>query len=295
MQKVTKQKEKILRLTLFYSKDFNMKFILILIFTSSVIFAQDGIVKTYYPNGNLQSEINYAADVREGLAKFYYENGKIKEERTYVNGRVEGLVKIYNPNDKLRETFVIEDGKRNGPVSVYDSNGVYISDLNYVDGKLVVEDKYKSYVFNSSKTINTNNTSKESASEDKQNNIKEQSVSTFLPPEVEEKITEDDPAYYLSVEVMPEPVGGMKWIYKKLTYPEKAKSENIEGTVLLNAFINRNGDVEKVEVVKSLGYGCDEAAKIAVLYTKFKPGLLRGKPVNVQMSIPIEFKLNDNR
>ena len=48
----------------------------------------------------------------------------------------------------------------------------------------------------------------------------------------------------------------------------------------------------KLTVLKGIGAGCDEAALNAVLKTKFKPGKQRGKPVNVQVSIPVIFKLN---
>nr|HPN38001.1 energy transducer TonB [Melioribacteraceae bacterium] len=55
---------------------------------------------------------------------------------------------------------------------------------------------------------------------------------------------------------------------------------------------NENGDVAKVELIKGIGAGCDEAAMDAVKQTKFKPGKQRGKSVKVQVAIPILFKLN---
>ncbi len=115
-----------------------------------------------------------------------------------------------------------------------------------------------------------------------------------LPPAVDDKIMEDDPAYYLSVEIMPEPVGGTNAIQRKVRYPEQAREDGIEGTVKVKAFIDKFGEVTKAEVVDSLGYGCDEAARIAVFYTKFKPGLQRGKPVRVQMTIPVNFTMTKN-
>ncbi len=94
---------------------------------------------------------------------------------------------------------------------------------------------------------------------------------------------------------MPEPVGGMKKIMNKLVYPEKAKEDGIQGTVKVLAFIDEDGEVTHAEVVQGIGHGCDQSAKIAVFYTKFKPGLLKGKPVNVQMVIPVEFKLKEKK
>ena len=68
-----------------------MKTILILIniiLLSLSAFSQDGLVKDYYEDGKLKSEINFNNGVREGEAKFYWENGNLKEIRNYVNGRV---------------------------------------------------------------------------------------------------------------------------------------------------------------------------------------------------------------
>ncbi|KAA0242620.1 MAG: TonB family protein [Chlorobiota bacterium] len=82
--------------------------------------------------------------------------------------------------------------------------------------------------------------------------------------EVEEKVVEKEeaPTYFVAVEEMPE-----------------------------LAFVNENGDVTKAQILKGIGAGCDEAARDAVLQTKFKPGKQRGVPVKVQVSIPIVFKL----
>jgi protein TonB len=113
--------------------------------------------------------------------------------------------------------------------------------------------------------------------------------------EVEEQIVEEPkeeaPQYFVAVEEMPEPVGGIQAIQSKIEYPEIAKRAGVEGKVYILAFVNENGDVTKAEVIKGLGAGCDEAALTAVKQTKFKPGKQRGVPVKVQVSIPIVFKL----
>jgi len=93
---------------------------------------------------------------------------------------------------------------------------------------------------------------------------------------------------------MPEPAGGMNTILNKLVYPESAKKDKIQGVVKIRAYIDQYGEVTHDEVVQGIGHGCDEAAKIAVYYTMFKPGLIKGKPVKVQMVIPVEFKLRND-
>ncbi|MGQ9643794.1 MAG: energy transducer TonB [Ignavibacterium sp.] len=97
--------------------------------------------------------------------------------------------------------------------------------------------------------------------------------------------------YYVAVDEMPEPIGGLYAIQSKIKYPEAAKNQGIEGKVFIQAFINESGNVDNAKVIKGIGGGCDEAALDAVMQTKFKPGIHNGKPVKVQVSIPIMFKL----
>jgi protein TonB len=111
------------------------------------------------------------------------------------------------------------------------------------------------------------------------------------PPPVEEKVVEEEPTYFVAVEEMPEPMGGIKAIQEKIVYPEIAKRAGVEGKVYVLAFVDESGTVTKAQIIKGIGAGCDEAALNAVLGTKFKPGKQRGKPVRVQVSIPIIFKL----
>jgi len=112
--------------------------------------------------------------------------------------------------------------------------------------------------------------------------------------EVEEKVVEEKneaPTYFVAVEEMPEPIGGIKAIQEKIIYPEIAKRAGVEGKVYVLAFVDENGTVTKAQIIKGIGAGCDEAALDAVRQTKFKPGKQRGVPVKVQVSIPIIFKL----
>ncbi len=110
------------------------------------------------------------------------------------------------------------------------------------------------------------------------------------PPPPKEDI-EEEPTYFVAVEEMPSPIGGIKAIQEKIVYPEIAKRAGVEGKVYILAFVNEQGEVTKAQVIKGIGAGCDEAALNAVLKTRFTPGKQRGKPVKVQVSIPIIFKL----
>jgi protein TonB len=101
-----------------------------------------------------------------------------------------------------------------------------------------------------------------------------------------------DEAYAAFAEVMPEPVGGIAGVFKKIVYPEIAKRTNIEGKVYLLIYVNENGGVDDVKVIKSLGGGCDEAAIKAVKESKFNAGKNKGVPLKVKLSMAVTFKLN---
>jgi protein TonB len=113
--------------------------------------------------------------------------------------------------------------------------------------------------------------------------------------EVEEQVVEEKkeeaPTYFVAVEEMPEPIGGIAAIQQLIEYPEIAKRAGVEGKVYVLAFVDERGNVTSAKILKGIGAGCDEAAIDAVRKTKFKPGKQRGTPVKVQVSIPIVFKL----
>ncbi len=110
------------------------------------------------------------------------------------------------------------------------------------------------------------------------------------PPPAEEE--EEEPEIFVVVEQMPELIGGLAAIQKNIVYPEVAKKAGVEGRVIVQFVVDENGNVQDAEVVRGLGAGLDEVALSAVQKAKFKPGMQRGKPVKVKMSLPITFRLN---
>ncbi len=106
------------------------------------------------------------------------------------------------------------------------------------------------------------------------------------------KSADADEEYFIAVEELPEPIGGMSGLRQNVIYPELAKRAGLQGKVMIVAFVSEKGEVVKAEVLKSLGAGCDEAALNAVLKTKFTPGKQRGKPVKTRIAIPVEFRLS---
>lgn len=253
-----------------------LSFIICFVITTN-IFAQQGLVKSYYDNGKLKSEINYLNKIREGSAQFYYQNGNLKEELTFTNGAIDGVVKEYYENGKLKELYVIENGRREGPTTFYGEDGNYLKSANYVAGILQhnEEDTSTQVIASSSANIAVKNRTSEKDSAQITKSINEFNNSGYLT----------------SAEVMPEPVGGMKAILDRVVYPQNARKNKIEGTVLILADIDEYGEVNYAKVLSGIGFGCNETAKIAVFYAMFKPGMIKGKPVKVEIKLPIVFKL----
>jgi TonB family protein len=73
-------------------------------------------------------------------------------------------------------------------------------------------------------------------------------------------------------------------------YPEDAREAGIEGVVIVEAVINKEGKVARAWVLRSVPE-LDQAALDAVLQWEFEPTYVKGKPVSVEMTITINFTL----
>lgn len=111
------------------------------------------------------------------------------------------------------------------------------------------------------------------------------------PPPPKEDEPEPEPEIFVIVEQMPDLIGGLGELQKKIKYPEIAKKAGVEGRVIVQFVVNEQGLVEDPVVVRGIGAGCDEEAIRAVQSARFTPGKQRGKNVKVKMSLPITFKL----
>lgn len=112
-----------------------------------------------------------------------------------------------------------------------------------------------------------------------------------LPPPPPPAAEEPEPEIFVVVENMPELIGGIEGLQKRVKYPEIAKKAGVEGTVFLQFIVDESGNVVDPAVVKGIGAGCDEAALEAIRVAKFKAGRQRGKPVKVKFSLPVRFRL----
>lgn len=116
-------------------------------------------------------------------------------------------------------------------------------------------------------------------------------ISSNLLAQTNKQSATKDTVYFVMVEEMPEPIGGLQEIQSKIIYPADAKEHGVGGKVYVLAYINEKGIVDSTIILRGIGYGCDEVAANAIKQTKFIPGKQRGIPMKVQVAVPIVFKL----
>ena len=108
-------------------------------------------------------------------------------------------------------------------------------------------------------------------------------------PEKEEEI-------FQVVENMPEFPGGtaelMKWLQKNIKYPSISQENGVQGRVIVQFVVNRDGSIVDPVVLRSVDPYLDkEALRVVSAMPKWKPGEQRGKTVRVKFTLPIQFRL----
>ncbi len=93
----------------------------------------------------------------------------------------------------------------------------------------------------------------------------------------------------------PEYPGGMeaffKYISQNMVYPEAARKDKAEGMVVVSFTVNKKGRVENATATKSVRPDMDAEAIRVIKSTQWTPGTQDGKKVNVELCVPIKFKL----
>jgi protein TonB len=83
-----------------------------------------------------------------------------------------------------------------------------------------------------------------------------------------------------------------KFVYGNLKYPAIARENGVEGRVILQWVVNPDGSIRDINVLRDPGARCGaEATRIIKMMPKWIPGKQRGRPVPVQYTFPVQFKL----
>ncbi len=123
---------------------------------------------------------------------------------------------------------------------------------------------------------------------------------SFMPSDVPERDKSfDDVVAYHDCDIRPVFFNSQdprqfleKWVYQYLKYPEKALVEGVQGRVMVEFIIEKDGKLPNARVVKSVSPELDaEAVKVVSASPKWKPGRVAGEKVRTSMTIPVEFRL----
>jgi protein TonB len=126
-----------------------------------------------------------------------------------------------------------------------------------------------------------------------ENTEKEEETSPTPPLEPEQANKTDN---LRIVEQMPEFPGGLaeytKWLTKNLRYPDIARNQKIQGKVVVQFIVNKDGTIADAKVVKSVNPHLDrEAMRVIRLMPSWKPGIQNNQPCKTMVAVPIVFKL----
>ena len=129
-------------------------------------------------------------------------------------------------------------------------------------------------------------------------NTEETETEVVIAAPVEAPVEEEEEeVVFVVVESMPEFPGGQQALFKYLSenvkYPVIAQENGIQGRVICQFVVNKDGSIVDVEVVRSGGDASldKEAIRVIKSMPKWKPGKQRGKPVRVKYTLPVNFKL----
>lgn len=85
----------------------------------------------------------------------------------------------------------------------------------------------------------------------------------------------------------------MKYLASHINYPPMAAEKNIEGRVVVEFIIDKDGSVSNVRVTSSVDKDLDmEAVRVVKSMPKFTPAYVNGEPVRVTFTMPVTFKLH---
>lgn len=236
----------------------------------------------------------------EGQYISYYRNGKKKMVASYKKGRLVDTAYHYYPNGNL---YTIT-----GYAATPDGNtSRYIKCVKDSTGKDLVIDGLGQCGFYDSefKQITESGSIRNGLYEGMWTGREDKYGSTYKETYVQGKMISGESTdkggstyTYTKSYIEPQFEDGMEGLYaflrKKLKYPKKCRHDEIEGRVMLAFTVMKEGTVANIEVLKTPDpLLAVEAVRVVKAFPLWKPGILRGKAVNVVFKLPVEFKLSD--
>lgn len=103
---------------------------------------RNGAVKSFYPNGKQLTVINYKEGKKDGVWKTFYEDGKVRFETKHINDKRDGPFNVYFESGSVYLKGRYKNDFPDGKWIMYNADGTIWKEMEYVNGKLVNEEKY---------------------------------------------------------------------------------------------------------------------------------------------------------
>ncbi len=224
----------------------------------------------------------------------YYANGKVKSVTPYAGGRVKGIYrKWYSTGKKMLEmecdgNFVV------GPPKVWDEKGKEIKSgtKRYEE---IVDGNKPGEIYNDPKRYKGNRTQEPTTGKE---GYEGEDGEPIITPTTVRKLDYQAEVIYTIAEVMPEFPSGSEAMQKFMSantkFPDVYRDLNKSGTVYVSYIVEVDGSITNVVERKGVP-GCPEftreAIRVVSSFPKHSPAKINGKPVRLQMTLPVKFVL----
>ena len=290
---------------------------------------KEGIWKYWHDNGKLQMKGLYKEGVKNDIWEFWYDHGQmsskgsyliIEDNDPYIIGKQKNAVKDgewqhWHPNGQKAILLHYKTGKLNRIGYEWHPNGQKATEYDFdkkvllngwdLEGKQTVIDGTGSMKHYQNSVLvsfgNYKNGLKigkwtyylEGNRQNEVNKVHDNSEITSLEQKTP---TTDDQRVFKIVEKNAEPKQGMgafyKYVSKECKYPKYAKKKGIEGRIFINFIVNKDGTLSNFRALRQITFCLErEALRVMRNAPNWNPATQRGKPVRVNMTIPLLFKL----
>lgn len=113
----------------------------------------------------------------------------------------------------------------------------------------------------------------------------------------EEEIVEEE--IFVTAETMPSFMGGdlgvfRNWVQKQLNYPPIAQENGIQGKVIIQFVVEKDGRLTNVQVLSTPDrLLSEEAVRVLQLSPRWSPGKQRNQPVRIKYTLPVDFRIQN--
>jgi TonB family protein len=211
-------------------------------------------VTEYYKSGQAEMKGLFSDDSlkkRQGLFVWYNDKGTMIHESNFTDGKSDGAEIYYYANGQKQMEGFNKNDKNDGNWTAYYESGKISGTARYKDGRQIAAKFYN-----------------------------------------EDGSPNDKATLFMRESEFPGGIGALgEYLSSHLKYPAKAIKNNIQGTVIVEFVVDKDGSVSDIKVIKSVDLLLDEeAVRVIKKMPKWDPAIQGGRLVKSYKRQPIEFK-----